>query len=539
MARTPATQGLLARAFDAAARAVAPIARRSADGFDLSGTRRRFPSAYHAASPGPYVPVVPDLGPFDGVRYMRPCQRLVLHQYRNDNLIKSLVEKTGELMIPGAPVPVSKFPELDDLWMMASEQFDARGNQSFGAWLRDDVFRDMTIYGEAFIRRRGRNVRRGRDGSLIPERGLMVPMQWQSLPSTYLPTGDLYAEAPDRGNVVISGIEFDPIEARVAYHPYTRNPVGSQKGGVPLTQTRVVADEFHHLFIPAQTGAPRPEVPLAAAILIALKNHEVLDANVRQMVLSQCFSVMIEEDLPDGDDAPDEEEIQEALRGLTLTPGGITRLPTGLKAKSMNPPLNPNFQQLVRTNILYMCAGLGTPIHEVTNDYDTITERAMRFAGLGTRRRGDIVHDRLEHQGINPMRRAFVDGVMAIGLWTPPPGRPAWEAYQCDWQWPQIMTTQMTQEISGLAKAVEMGALDIDTVTTTTFGMRPEVRDRKAAKAAARAATLGLVAGSARGTFETPVAKRVLAEAEAEETRERDIVEASSREDSAIDLDEA
>lgn len=536
MARTPVSMGLLGRAFDAAARAVAPLTRRSeVEGFMLGGRGRRSPTAYHAASPGPYVPSVPDLGPFDGVRYMRACQRLARHQYRNDNLIKSLVDKTGELMIPGAPVPVSKFPELDDLWMLASSQFDARGNQSFGAWLRDDVFRDMTLDGEAHIRRRGRNVRRGRDGSLIPERGLMVPMQWQSLSSAYLPTGDLYAVAPDRGNVVISGIEFDGIESRVAYHPYTRHPTGGSLTGQPLTQTRVPADEWHHLFIPAQTGAPRPEVPLAAAILIALKNHEVLDANARQQVLAQCFTVMIEEDLPDGDDPPDEEEIQEALRSLTLTPGGIARLPTGLKAKGVNPPQNPNFQAMVRTNILYMCAGLGTPIHEVTGDYDTITERAMRFAGLGLRRRADIVHDRLEHQGINRMRASFIDGCMALGLWTPPPGRPAWEAYQCDWQWPQLQTTQMTHEIAGLAKAVEMGAIDIDTVTTTTFGMRPEVRDRKAAKAAARAATLGLVAGAARGTFETPVAQRVLAEAEAEETRERDIVEASAREDSALD----
>lgn len=117
-------------------------------------------------------------------------------------------------MVPGAPVPVSKFPELDDLWMLASERFDARGVHSFGAWLRDDLLRDMTLDGEAFIRRRARNVLRRRDGSLVPERGLMVPVQWQSLSSAYLPTGDMTSERPRPGNRVISGIEFDGIETR-------------------------------------------------------------------------------------------------------------------------------------------------------------------------------------------------------------------------------------------------------------------------------------------------------------------------------------
>lgn len=93
----------------------------------------------------------------------------------------------------------------------------------------------------------------------------------------------------------------------------------------------------------------------------------------------------------------------------------------------------------------------------------------------------------------------------------------------------------MVQEIEGLAQAVEIGAINIDTVATTTFGTCPEDRDRKAWKAAAWATTLGLVAGAARGTFKTPVAKQVRAEAKAKETRERAIVEASSREDRALD----
>ncbi len=156
----------------------------------------------------------------------------------------------------------------------------------------------------------------------------------------------------------------------------------------------------------------------------------------------------------------------------------------------------------------------------------------LKFSALGIRRKGDIVHDRLKHQGVNPMRRAFVDGTGHRPL-GPIAGSPGAGGLPARLAVAQLQTFQIVQEINGLAQAVKIGA--IDTAATTTFGILPEVRDRKAAKAAAQSATLGLVAGAARCTFKILVAKRMLAEGEAEETRERDIVEASSREDSALD----
>ncbi len=540
MARSHSTAGLLARAFDAAMRAgSAARVRFAGPGDPFAGERggRRVQPAYHAAGNGPSIPQVTDLGPFDGVRFMRPCQRLVRHAYRNDNWIRSLVDKSGELFIPGMPVPVSRFPELDDLFCLASRRFDARGVSDLGTWLRDDVHRDFTIDGEACVRRRGRDVRRGRDGSLIPERGLFVPMQWQSLPSAYLPISDGTTETAEvaRGNRVISGIEFDVIESRVAYHPYRRHPLDRTQPGTPLTQTRVAADEFHHLFIPAQTGAPRPEVPLAAAILMALKNAQFLDNNAQQMNLSACFSVMIEEDRLDGDDSPEDEEVREALQTLVLGGGNFARLPPGFKARSLQAAANPNFAVTVRTNAFYVCTGQGVPYFEMTGDYESTPERAMRHIGLSTRRRGDVIHARYEHQLLNPMADAFVDGCLAMGLWRPPPGRPIWEAYERDWQWPITEITQMSQELAALLKGVDSQVIDPDTVTRSVFGVKPEVKDRLAARAAARSEALGLAVGKARWDSSGEIPQRILAQVTEEERRERDVVEESAREDGAID----
>ncbi|KQP33826.1 hypothetical protein ASF49_08135 [Methylobacterium sp. Leaf104] len=540
--------GLIARAAHALrgafATVTAPDASRG-EGFSMGGGRILPP--YLAASQRGNVPQVADLGPFDAIRFFRPSQRLVRHQYRNDNWVRSLVQKTGELMISTGPIPVSKFPELDDLWCAASSQFDARGVQDLGGWLRDDLYRDYTLDGEAFARKRARKVKRLRDGTFVPERGLLVPLQFQSLSSQYLTTSNTLSpgagEGIAPGNQFVQGVELDGIGARAAYWPYRRHPRDNSGFGfnAPLTQTRVPADEFYHLHVPSETGAVRPEVPLAAGILRSLKNSDLEDANTRVALNAQCLSIMFEEDIDaqSSEEEPTEADKQAFIRSMRLSPGLIARPPRGLKAKMIAPPANANFQPTVRINLLYICAGMGTPVHEVTGDYESITERAMSFAGISLRRKADIEHARMEHQVLNPARIAFIDQVVALGLWTPPPGRPLWEAYRCEWQWPAMQITRQAQEISALIKAIDAKVIDKDTVTTSMFGMRPEVRARRAAKAAARDVALGFKEKVGAETWAGGVeaADRILAEAEAEEARERDLVEASSREDSVLDQD--
>lgn len=68
-------------------------------------------------------------------------------------------------------------------------------------------------------------------------------------------------------------------------------------------------------------------------------------------------------------------------------------------------------------------------------------------------------------------------------------------------------------------------------------GVRPKVRDRRAAESKARASILGLTAGAAGFTLGAEVAARIVAEATAEETKERDIVETAAREDGVLDDD--
>lgn len=62
------------------------------------------------------------------------------------------------------------------------------------------------------------------------------------------------------------------------------------------------------------------------------------------------------------------------------------------------------------------------------------SDRSIKFRGLGTQRRVNIHHEALIHQMLNPIRQHFIDLCAAAGIWTPPAGRPLWDAYETDWQ---------------------------------------------------------------------------------------------------------
>jgi len=76
--------------------------------------------------------------------------------------------------------------------------------------------------------------------------------------------------------------------------------------------------------------------------------------------------------------------------------------------------------------------------------------------------------------------------------------------------------------------AIEKDVIERDTVISTYFGMRAEVRDRRIAKSKVRATVLGNTAGAAGWSGDGEVTSRIQAEATAEESHERDLVDGAS-----------
>ena len=139
-------------------------------------------SAYDAATNHPLIPRVQDISHSNAARSQRPMQLLSRQMYRNETWIRQLIEVKAKIDVGVGPVPTSRFPELDELWAAASEEFDNTGHRSWGAWLRNDVYRNFLLDGEIFVRERNR------DGYEIVDM-LIIRTQWQVIPSHFVPHG--------------------------------------------------------------------------------------------------------------------------------------------------------------------------------------------------------------------------------------------------------------------------------------------------------------------------------------------------------------
>jgi predicted nucleic acid-binding protein len=122
--------------------------------------------------------------------------------------------------------------------------------------------RAMLEGGECLIRLRPRP----------PDAGLVVGLQLQLLEPEHLPI--TLNSTLDNGHVIRSGIEFDALGRRVAYHLYRHHP---DEGAVAHMSTgldtlRVPAAEIVHLFRPLRPGQIRGEPWLARALV---KLHEL------------------------------------------------------------------------------------------------------------------------------------------------------------------------------------------------------------------------------------------------------------------------
>lgn len=148
--------------------------------------------------------------------------------------------------------------EVQALWRDWVEEADAAGQTDFYG-LQALACRAMLEGGECLIRLRPRR----------PEDGLSVPLQLQLLEPEHLPI-NLNTDLPS-GNVVRSGIEFDNLGRRVAYHLYRSHPedgrLAPMSGQGGMDTVRIDAKEIIHLFRVLRPGQIRGEPWLSRALV--------------------------------------------------------------------------------------------------------------------------------------------------------------------------------------------------------------------------------------------------------------------------------
>lgn len=512
---------------------------RSAGEIETRAAPRRYGALSHpydANITHPAIPAVPVVGPEGALPYLREQQALARHMLRNYAWIRSAFRAMRNNVVGRGPRPVSKFRDLEILWEQASGQFDNRGRNSFGAWLRDDVYGNFLKDGEAFVRTRFRY----RRPDLVRQFGLVVPVQFQALQSAFCPLDNANLSAPN-GMRYLAGIGTY-YDRPVAYRLYDHHPntIGWNGTNSIFTES---ADFVAHL-VDSETGSPRGEVMLASCFLRAIAMSTLEDAEIRRKQIASIMTVFFKQSMEsadllsrgvddEGQDIlPNAERVDEMLRAARLGTGLVHQLPPGYDVTPVQAQDEPeNFEKALRWQIMAMAAAFGLPLYQVTGDYKEVPERAMRIAMTDASRNVDVERDRIEHQVLN--RRVwpdFVEAAWSSGQWTPPAGATMPEILRVEWEWPVFAQAALTQELNSMVKLVQEGAIPPSYIPQAYLGMRYEDVTRQSAKDYARMRENGLMMGDQRWDPErSDTSRSIMAEATTEETEERRKVDEAAR----------
>jgi len=490
------------------------------DTFSVGGPGRRISMPYEAASFNPQLPRVANLGPSAHCQFNPTLQRLARQSNRNDGWLRRAIQFRSDAVVSTGPTPRTEFPELDELFVRWAKRADVRGVHSFGTWLKDDLYKTSIIDGEIFLKKVQSS------NSLMKNR--VLPLQFLSMTSDYVPIG--YTTIHD-GNRIVSGIEIDDDESRVAIWCYNSNPLEPYLAANGLIPTRTDVADISHLFSTAMPGSPRGEVILAAALIRAYKLQTYEDAELKRKLAATLFSGFISETLEaDGQNLPSEEELDEFFSQVALEAGALVKLPAGMTVNFSEPADTPaSYEWYIKRAIQYVCAVLGVPAYAITSDYSDLNDRIMKTASLELMRLVDSERERIEHQILNWVWEQFVDTAIATGLWSPPTDGALYKAYDPEWDWPVVQAAQLNQELAAMISAVNAGIIDAPTVSRTYFGARSERVQRRQAEFQARANVLGLSYNTSVGFVpEAVVGQQIVQSVAEEEATVRQEIDAAS-----------
>ena len=305
--------------------------------------------------------------------------------------------------------------EVQALWRDWTAEADAAGQTDFYG-LQALACRAMLEGGECLIRLRPRR----------PEDGLVVPLQLQLLEPEHLPINlntDLppTAGASGPGNVVRSGIEFDSLGRRVAYHLYRSHPedgrLAPMSGQGGMDTVRIPAVEIIHLFRVLRPGQIRGEPWLSRALVKLNELDQYDDAELVRKKTAAMFAGFVTRANPEdnlmGEGAADADGI--ALAGLE--PGTLQILEPGEDIKFSDPAdVGGSYSEFLRTQFRAVAAAIGITYEQLTGDLTGVNYSSIRAGMLEFRRRCEMVqHGVLVHQLCRPVWAAWMKQAVLAG----------------------------------------------------------------------------------------------------------------------------
>lgn len=415
---------------------------------------------HEALSDSPLVPTIRNPSPTLTSRQQRFLQELARHMVRDNPWLRNTVAVATNQRVGTGPRPIFKVKALNDLFAKWRDQIDPRGDYGWTGWWRE-LDRELCITGDGFVRARNRIDK--------PEAAdLAVPLQFELIPSEYCPLdGDKTVE----GLEYVCGIARNVVGRPLRYMFYRNHP--SEMRGT-LQETYVGAREIMH-FAERRLGCPRGEVPLASALMDALKGRRLQDTELLRKIAASAIGVAVSRPVDAGDDfeLPSEDEVSDMIDAITLTPGGVWELPYGYDIKTFAPKDEPaNFDRALRWNMMGICAAIGVLPHEVLFDFE-FAERFSRYLNLIQERQASIRHDLLEFTVGNPMMRWFVDVAIASKKYVPESEDELAAAYDWEWEWDLIPLAAFKQEMEALQAAKADGVISNAYIQRQMFQLDP------------------------------------------------------------------
>ena len=380
--------------------------------------------------------------------------------------------------------------EVQALWRDWVEEADAAGQTDFYG-LQSLACRAMLEGGECLIRLRSRRL----------EDGLSVPLQLQLLEPEHLPIS-LNADLPS-GNVVRSGIEFDNMGRRVAYHLYRSHPedgrLAPMSGQGGIDTVRIDAKEIIHLFRVLRPGQVRGEPWLSRALVKLNELDQYDDAELVRKKTAAMFAGFVTRQNPEdnlmGEGTADSQGI--SLAGLE--PGTLQILEPGEDIKFSDPAdVGGSYSEFLRTRFRAVAAAIGITYEQLTGDLSGVNYSSIRAGMLEFRRRCEMVqHGVLVHQMCRPVWAAWMkQAVLASALTAPgfvrggPDRRRQYLAVKWipqGWQW-----VDPEKEFKAMLLAIRAGLIS-RSEAISAFGYDAEDVDREIAADNQRADDLGLI----------------------------------------------
>lgn len=482
--RTPALRTRLGGAVMAVGRL---LAGANASGFDSVGHGQRVahwrPSGSHVNS----------LLSASGSELLRQSRDLVR---RNPNAANAVAKYASNAVGTGIK-PRSLHPDekiraqINDLWSEFVDESDAAGVTNFyGQQVL--AARAMFEGGDCFARLRPR---RAADG-------LPVPLQIELLESEMVPIHKT-EQAIRAGHVIRSGIEFDAMGRRVAYHVHRNHPGDSAFFGQVQATTRVPADQLLHMFKPLRPGQIRGVPSLASVILRMRELDQYQDGTLAKQRIAASLTGFVTQDLEAAAEA-DPSDGSGAILDAEI--GTLQVLNPGEDIRLMEPPKSGD-EGFVKDTLRAIAAGLGLTYEQYTGDLSGVNYSSIR-AGLVEFRRETEQYQTtvLIPQFCRPTWRHFIEAGVMIGR------LPA-AAYRADprafrrvawvpqgWRWidplkeVQAMLAAMDGQIMSRQTAIQQSGYDPDVIDAQIaedldrrrrFGLEPD------AKASAKTDTHG------------------------------------------------